>query len=151
MDAREVLVKLTTSDGGSSDVEAWIELGKLSYKLKDNNRARTAAARLVAIAPERPEGYQLRAMVFRRSGAMDQAHDNAIKAVALAPTAENYVLLGLIERQMGNAKDAGLCFAEALRIEPKNTMAAAQISEIQSGVEHPLTPQQAVAGVSETE
>ncbi|MBX3381297.1 MAG: tetratricopeptide repeat protein [Phycisphaeraceae bacterium] len=146
MDAREVLVKLTTSEGGSSDVEAWIELGKVSYKLKDTNRARTAAARLVAIAPERPEGYQLRAMVFRRSGAMDQAHDNAIKAVALAPTAENYVLLGLIERQRGNANDASLCFAEALRIEPKNMLAAAQIAEIKTG-----TPHAAVAGVPEGE
>ncbi|MGH7241900.1 MAG: tetratricopeptide repeat protein [Phycisphaerales bacterium] len=143
MDAREVLVKLTTSDGGASDVEAWIELGKLSYKLKDTNRARTAAARLVAIAPERPEGYQLRAMVFRRSGAMDQAHDNAIKAVAIAPTAENYVLLGMIERQLGNAKDAGMCFDEALRLEPKNALAAAQIAEIQTG--------SAVAGVPDRE
>ncbi|MBL8874892.1 MAG: tetratricopeptide repeat protein [Phycisphaerae bacterium] len=133
MDAREVLVKLTTSDGGASDVEAWIELGKLSYKLKDLNRARTASARLVAIAPERPEGYQLRAMVFRKTGAMDQAHDNAIKAVAIAPTAENYVLLGMIERQMGNTNDANLCFAEALKIEPANPMATSQIEEMRTG------------------
>jgi len=147
MDAREVLVKLTTSDGGASDVEAWIELGKLSYKLKDMNRARTASARLVAIAPERPEGYQLRAMVFRKAGAMDQAHDNAIKAVAIAPTAENYVLLGLIERQMGNSADAGRCFAEAIRIEPANVIAAAQIAEIKTGA--PV--HQAVAGVPDSE
>lgn len=133
MDAREVLVKLTNSDGGSSDVEAWIELGKVSYKLKDTNRARTAAARLVAIAPDRPEGYQLRAMVFRRVGSLDQAHDNAVRAVAIAPTAENYVLLGMIERQRGNMGDASMCFAEALKIEPKNTRAAVQMSEIKNG------------------
>ncbi|MFO0860627.1 MAG: tetratricopeptide repeat protein [Phycisphaerales bacterium] len=143
MDAREVLVKLTTSDDGSADVEAWIQLGKVCYKLKDTNRARTAAARLVAIAPDRPEGYQLRAMVFRRTGAFEQARDNAVKAVAIAPTAENYVLLGVIERQIGNNKDAGMCFAEALRIEPANTFAAAQVAEMKLGT--------AVAGVPDGE
>ena len=56
-------------------------------------------------------------------------------------------LLGLIERQMGNAADAGRCFAEAIRIEPANVIAAAQLAEIQTG--GPV--HQAVAGVPEQE
>ncbi|MBS0192428.1 MAG: tetratricopeptide repeat protein [Phycisphaerales bacterium] len=139
-DAREVLVKLTNDDSGSADVPAWIELGKVSYQLKDNNRARMAAARLVAIAPDRPEGYQLRAMLFRRLGALDQAHDNAQKAVALAPTAENYVLYAMIERQLGHAQAAEASFGKALELEPTNAIALAQLSDMRNGTT-------AVAGV----
>ena len=47
IEARDLLIKLTNSEGGTADVESWIELGKVSFKLKDFNRARTAAARLV--------------------------------------------------------------------------------------------------------
>ncbi len=142
-EARDVLVKLTATDEGAADVGAWIELGKVSFKLKDTTRARTAAARLVAIAPDRPEGYQLRAMIFRRLGALDQAEENARKAVAIAPSAENYVLLGLIERQLGHAPAAGASFAKALEIDPKNVLAAAQVNEMRGG--------NAVAGVDEKE
>lgn len=142
-DAREILVKLTSEDAGSTDVAAWVELGKVSYSLKDNNRARTAAARLVAIAPDRPEGYQLRAMLFRRAGALDQAHENAQKAVSLAPTAENYVLYALIERQLGHAAAAESSFAKALELDPTNGTAINQLTDMRSGT--------AVAGVPDSE
>lgn len=142
IEARDLLIKLTNSEGGSADVESWSELGKVSFKLKDFNRARTAAARLVAIAPERPEGYQLRAMVLRRLGALDQAHENAVRAAAIAPNAENYMLLGLIERQSGRTAEAKASFAKAIEIEPANTLAANLLQQTQSG---------AVATVTDTE
>ncbi|MFN9972371.1 MAG: hypothetical protein ACK58T_21020, partial [Phycisphaerae bacterium] len=142
IEARDVLIKLTNSEGGSADVESWIELGKVSFKLKDINRARTAAARLVAIAPDRPEGYQLRAMVLRRLGALDQAHENAVRAAAIAPNGENYVLLGLIERQIGRTAEAKASFAKAIELEPTNTLAVNLLQQTQNG---------AVATVTETE
>lgn len=133
IEARDLLIKLTTSEGGSADAESWIELGKVSFKLKDYNRARTAAARLVAIAPERPEGYQLRAMVLRRLGSLDQAHENAVRAAAIAPNAENHVLLGLIERQLGRSAEARASFAKAIELEPSNTLAANLLAQTQNG------------------
>ena len=133
IEARDLLIKLTTSEGGSADAESWIELGKVSFKLKDYNRARTAAARLVAIAPDRPEGYQLRAMVLRRLGSLDQAHENAVRAASIAPNAENHVLLGLIERQLGRSAEARASFAKAIELEPTNTLAANLLAQTQSG------------------
>lgn len=142
IEARDLLIKLTNSEGGTADVESWIELGKVSFKLKDFNRARTAAARLVAIAPERPEGYQLRAMVLRRLGALDQAHENAVRAASIAPNGENYVLLGLIERQIGRTAEAKASFAKAIELEPSNVLAANLLRQTENG---------AVATVTETE
>src|SRR5690606_30123468 len=57
VEARDVLVKITDSEQGAKDVEAWIQLGHVSYVIKDQARLRSSASRAIALAPNRPEGY----------------------------------------------------------------------------------------------
>jgi tetratricopeptide (TPR) repeat protein len=145
LEARDLLIKLTKEENSGADVEVWIELGKVSYKLKDTTRLRTVATRIVAMAPDRPEGYQLRAMMLRRIGALDQAKDNALRAVKIAPTADNFAMLGVIQRQIGDTEGSKLSFAKAIMIEPGHPIANEQLNELRSG--NPA----AIAGVPDRE
>lgn len=82
MDARALLIELTEGPEGQADADAWIGLGGLAYMLNDNNRLRQSAARAIAIAPDRAEGYMLQALWQRRRG------DSAGAAASLAKAAE---------------------------------------------------------------
>ena len=53
VEAREILIKLTSDQAGSKDVEAWIELGNVSYVLRDQNRLRMSSQRVLSMAPAR--------------------------------------------------------------------------------------------------
>ena len=56
VDARDLLLKVTAESSGTADTDAWIELGQVSYILQDFPKVRSAAGRVIVLAPTRPEG-----------------------------------------------------------------------------------------------
>jgi len=123
VEAREIYLALTKDQTGAADVETWIDLGQLSYLLKDNQRLKMAAVRVVAISPERSEGYVLRALQCRLVGDFKGAQESLNKAIKIDRSAEALVLQGLIQRDQHNLAAARASFAAAAALEPTNTSA----------------------------
>lgn len=119
IEAREMFVKLTQGDAGARDADAWIELGNLSYLLRDDRRLRDAALRVVALAPERHEGYTFRGLYHRRRGELEQAllwFDQAVER--RGAEVHPLVLRGLLLEQLGRFDDARSSYAAALLQNP---------------------------------
>lgn len=106
LEARQILIGLTTDQAGSADTEAWIELGNVAYLLKDMQRVRQASSRVVAIAPQRAEGYLLRALYQRRTGDLAGARANLDKAVTLGAGPEAQDLIAIVEQELGGTATA---------------------------------------------
>ncbi|MFN0133559.1 MAG: tetratricopeptide repeat protein [Phycisphaerales bacterium] len=116
VEARAILVELTSGDIGQRDVDAWIELGNVCYVLRDTVRLRQAASRVVGLAPSRPEGYSLKALWQRKSGDLASALASADLAVQRRGKSVDPLLLrGLILSELGRTNEANACFAQANR------------------------------------
>ncbi|MEM9066350.1 MAG: tetratricopeptide repeat protein [Planctomycetota bacterium] len=85
MEARELLLDLTSGDEGASDVGAWIGLGQVAYRLQDMARVRRSAARLQAIAPQRHEGFLYSALWQRDQGRFADAVKSTTEALKRKP------------------------------------------------------------------
>ncbi len=121
VDAREILIKLTTGHEGAADVEAWALLGNVSYALSDLGRVRTVSSRLVAVAPDRPEGYLLRGLLMRKQDNLSGALDSADQALARGDKSGAAIMLkGLVLDEMGRLDDARAAYSQALANDPAN-------------------------------
>lgn len=118
VDARSILIDVTNTDEGATNIEAWTLLAKVSLEVNDLGRARQAAARLVALQPKQPEGYVLRAMVQRQAGELAEAQASLERAIAIRPDAPTLTLFGMILSDQGNHAAAGRAYAKALQIDP---------------------------------
>ena len=65
VEARKAYLELIEGSQGAADVEAWVALGSVAMALNDQLRIRESAQRVIALAPNRPEGYLYRAGWFR--------------------------------------------------------------------------------------
>ena len=81
VDAREILLALTSDPAHANDVEAWLRMADVALILGDERQLRTVADRLIAIAPDRAEGYMCLAMWQKRSGDLPAALRSAQRAV----------------------------------------------------------------------
>lgn len=130
IEARDLYLHLTKDSDGAADVKAWKGLGQVAYLLRDTSRVRLCASRLVAIAPEQPDGWMLRGLLNRRSGDIAAAKMSFEQAVRLGGRADAYVMLGTVQQELGMINEAKLSFAEAVKLEPTNQTAA----ELYAGV-----------------
>lgn len=132
-EARDLLVAMTRQEGGNADVEAWIQLGQVAYTLRDNSRVRVSFSRLIAMVPERPEGYVLKGLYMRRTGDLTGAEDQLRKAVELETDAnrnsENLVVLGLILESQKKTRSAQAMFDKAAKLDPSNKIATRLASD----------------------
>jgi Flp pilus assembly protein TadD len=121
VEAREIYTALTKGDAGASDVEAWIGIGDAAYVLGDDKSLRRAASRVVAMAPERADGYSLWALLHRKEGNLDRALSSLDHASELAPEdASVHAFRGLVLTDLGRAKEAALAFVDAATLDPTN-------------------------------
>jgi tetratricopeptide (TPR) repeat protein len=123
IEARDVLVALTKTDEGETDAEAWISLGQVAYQLRDGTKLRQAFTRIIAIAPQRPEGYILKGLHQRRSGDDAGAEQSFKKALGFEQSSQNYTLLGLAQLRQGKAAEAQKSFQAAAAADPSDTLA----------------------------
>lgn len=123
VEARDVLLQLTSDDVGASDVESWIALGEVAYKLRDASRVRSAYTRIISLAPDRPDGHVLKGLQMRRTGNFAGAEVAFREAAEIEPTAEVLVLLGLTYERLNEPELAKRCFVAANQLEPNNDLA----------------------------
>lgn len=129
VEARKILEQLTTGDEGSSDIEAWIGYGQTAFTLRDMARVRTASSRIVALAPNRPEGFVLRGLMFRHLSKFDDAEKSFVRALMIKEEPETYVLLGLVQQSRLQNDKAIASFNKALALDPNNINARALIEK----------------------
>jgi Flp pilus assembly protein TadD len=121
VEAREILVKLTTGDEGANDLQAWIDLGQVSHRIKDFNRVKQAGARLVALAPTRSEGYVLKALWQRSQGDLSGALTNLDKGCELrGRDVSPVVFRAMVLEEMGRDAEARAAIAVALAANPSD-------------------------------
>jgi tetratricopeptide (TPR) repeat protein len=122
VEARTVLVALTSDDEGNKDLDAWMELGHISYVLGDPARVKQCAARVIALSPRTHEGYLLRALALRQEGDFPGALAALDSAVQYRGTDTSPLILrGLVAQQSGQIGIARTSFRDALASDPSNT------------------------------
>lgn len=132
VEARDVLVTLTTGLEGAGDTEAWIGLGNVAYILKDLARVRAAASRVIALAPDRPDGYMLKALWHRRMGDTDKALLEIERTLdRSASHASALTLKGIILADRGQYEDARVALGAALRSDPANADVATLLGSVE--------------------
>jgi Flp pilus assembly protein TadD len=133
VEARTILLELTADSAstGADDVNAWIDLGHVAYILDDKARAREAAARVLAIAPQRYEGHFLRALQLRRAGDLPGAVKALEHAVALSGNdCQPLLLLSLIQQELGQPDAARQTLSAIIALDPKNDKAQRLLAAI---------------------
>jgi Flp pilus assembly protein TadD len=131
VEARELLVQLTGDSQGQKDVDSWIELGNVSFVLKDQARLRLSAQRVLALAPARAEGFTLKALWQRRQGDLVGALDNLNKAVERRGTDTDPLMLrGLVLQELGRTEEARQSYAAVVAQDPANETAKAALTTI---------------------
>ncbi len=130
-EARSLLLELTTDEGGQRDIKAWVALGELSARTKDYARLRLVGTRLCALAPDRPDGYMMRAMAMQAQGDLPGALRALEPATQLPrPEAQSFVLRGMILTDLGRASEAKAAFEAALRLRPDDARMGGLLSTV---------------------
>ncbi|MBS0197138.1 MAG: tetratricopeptide repeat protein [Planctomycetes bacterium] len=130
VEARTVYLELTRDQQGQSDVAAWKGLGETAFILRDSMHLKAAAGRLVAMAPQSPDGYVLRGLMSRQAGQLPAALSNFQQAAKLAKTGDNLVLLGMTQQDMNLLAQAKQSYKTALEVDPRNATAAKLLAAV---------------------
>ncbi len=118
-EARNLYLQLTRTN--PSDTELWIELGSLAWEVGDFRRTAICSVRIIALAPQRYEGYMLKGIFEREKGNLDQATLYLRQSASLSNNvALPHLVLGRTLEENGDVKGALGAYADALRVEPDN-------------------------------
>ena len=132
VEARSILIDLTRDERGGSDHRAWIELGRVSLILEDENRLRECATRLIAIAPHRPEGYALLAEHRRTEGDLEGAAEALGRAFDRSgDDASPGLLLALVQRELGRTDEARRTLETAAARSPEDPRVGRMLAGLQ--------------------
>ncbi|UCD74988.1 MAG: tetratricopeptide repeat protein [Phycisphaerales bacterium] len=119
-EARDLYLKIIRNNG--ADLEAWIELGTLAWELGDFRRVAQCSERIIAIAPDRYEGYLLKGVYERETGNDQEALRLFREAASRSPHAAlPHLMLGRMLENTGDLEGAVTAYAHAARIETNNT------------------------------
>ncbi len=130
VEARALLLRLTSDERGQGDVRAWFELGQVAFKLNDMARVKISANRLIAIAPQQHEGHYLMAAWQWKQGDMSAALASLDRAAASSTIDPAPVTLrGVVLQALGRNEEARRAFAEALRLDPADERARLRLAE----------------------
>jgi Flp pilus assembly protein TadD len=120
VEARELYIKLAKMR--PADTAVWSEAGTLAWDLDDYRRLAVCSTQMIALAPERYEGYLFRGINERHNGNNAQAIDLFRKAAERAPDcALPHLLLGQVLEQTGDTTGAKLAYHQALHVEPSSS------------------------------
>ncbi len=130
IEARDLYIELTRDSTGAADVKAWRGLGHIAFLLKDTQRAKLCAARLIAIAPQSSDGWLLRGLINRRAGDLPAAKMNLEHAILLNAGNDALVILGLVYQDMHQYPQAKAAFQQVLNEEPQHPAALQLITSV---------------------
>ncbi len=121
VEARTAYLELTKGSQGSSDTEAWVALGSVAMALNDQLRIRECAQRVVALLPDRPEGYLYRAAWFRSQTNpepalrwLDMAQQRGGDQIVI------HQMRAIVLKQLGRDAEARQEILSAARADPTN-------------------------------
>lgn len=136
-EARSIMGNVLATQSHANDVSAWILYGNICARLEDPVRLRQAVQRITTLAPDRPEGYALRAMLLRMSNQQAGAFQAINTAISLNPNdPEQWVIRGLIQAEAGEFAQSQRSLRTALRLDPGNANASTLINAVAS-LAHP--------------
>lgn len=131
-EARDLYLGLTQSR--PSEVAVWIELGTIAWGLGDYRRVAQSSVQVMALAPDRYEGYMLKGINERQKNNLDLAIGLFREACQHAgDEALPYLLLGQTLEQAGDMTSAMQAYQDALEAEPGNTDARELLRRAQQG------------------
>ena len=126
IEARNLYLELTRLN--ATDSQCWIELGMLAWELGDDHRVAQCGARALALAPERYEGYMLRAISERQRGDLEAVVSLFEEAAQRASnSAVPHLMLGQALEEIGDREAAFAAYAAGLRAQPDNPEALALV------------------------
>lgn len=135
VEARSILTDIVNDPQGANDVQTWAELGNIAIMLKDERRLRECATRLVAIAPDRQEGYFLMASWQRSKGNLKGAIASLDKAIERSHgDSAPAVMRGVLYMELGMKPQAAQSFRVALHANPSDARAQALLAQVENGV-----------------
>lgn len=121
VEARHILTALLKDTSAPADPAILADLGNVALTLKDGVRLREAGQRLIAVAPNRPEGYMFLAVWQRGSGKPEQAVKTLDRVIALTPNDTTPMLLrAMILSDLGRRDEARSTLDRALAINPNH-------------------------------
>ena len=129
VEARSVLQELVGDRAGGRDVRAWTELGQVAALLKDRVTLRQAAARVMALAPDKSDGFELQALSLRLQGKNDEALaaiDQALTRNDQNPTAMR--IKALVLQDLGRTGESRAALASAASLEQSGSKPATSTS-----------------------
>lgn len=140
-EARAAYMSLTEDAEGTNDADAWIGLGNVSFTMGDFTTLRRAATRVVAIDPDRKEGYVLWTLLHREqdnaAGALRSIED-AIARDPVDPALQTMRALVLLD--LGQPDRARASLASALKLDPNNVPAKAVLARVNQTLAEVQTP-----------
>jgi tetratricopeptide (TPR) repeat protein len=122
VEARAILRRHVRDGDGASDVHTWIELGNIAMLLGDYQELRWAAGRVIALSPERHEGFLLMGVFQRHIGDLTKATRSLERSVGLAKSDPSaLILLHLVYAELGEMGKAQAALAHASSVAPNDT------------------------------
>lgn len=130
-EARNLYLKLTQLS--PADVSVWVELGNTALAVGDFRRVALCSSRVVALAPERFEGYLFKGLYEQEQGNQDASTAAFAEAASRADDAAwPHILLGMSLEESGRVDQARLAYGRALRIQPSNQLALRRLEQLDS-------------------
>ncbi len=131
IDARNIYISLTEDDEGAADVDAWVGLGNVACIVNDPYRHKFSARRIMALAPDREEGYLLYAIYHRRRGEfVDALRYLDMGSKNVADTNAIYTLAGVVLTDMGRTDEARQVLGAALIDDPTNRTVSGMLDSL---------------------
>ena len=119
IESRNTYIELTRET--PNDPLIWIELGSVAMELGDFRRVAESSQQVINLAPDRYEGYMLRAMYLRNKGESAKAIEALREATAKAETdVTPHLLLGHALEEAGDETGARQAYARAMQIDPQS-------------------------------
>jgi predicted Zn-dependent protease len=132
VESRSVLLELTADREAGRDYQVWVELGNCAVVLKDKPHLRLAGMRAVALAPDRFEGYTLKALYNRLEGRSEEALaaiDESVKRCDGDPNP--YMVRALILQDLGRPFEAKQTLEQAMAKNPGSPRLQVMLSAIE--------------------
>lgn len=132
VEARSILLQLSSDSEGGRDFQVWVELGNCAAVLKDRPHLRLAGMRAVALAPDHFEGYTLKALYNRMEGRFEDALAAIDESVERCQGDPNpYMVRALILQDLGRPFEAKQTIEQAMAKNPGSPRLQAMLDVMQ--------------------